>query len=310
MKKMISLAIAAALTSGAVNAAPSIYGAINTGVNSQSSSSTDTMALGSYSSKVGVKGEEQINEGLAGIYKVEMGLDVSGDSSTITTYNTIVGLRGKAGTVYVGRNDTPYKQAGSSDIFANTAADSQHSTSGVIGRSGWDKRENNIIGYVSPKIKGVVISAATSLDESVNDSNFKTTSMAATYTSDAFKAAAAYEINHNGTSDNTSAFKMTATVNEGNYTYGGTYESADRNGTEDVVALMGSLTYNLNEDNKILAQYGTIDTPINDDLKSRLTVGLSHKLASKTSIYGAWNNDDMGTLGDVSTITAGVSHSF
>ena len=305
MKKILTSAILLAVASTA-QASPQLYGAINLGVANNTSS--DTMNMGSYSSKVGIKGEQEINQKLTGIYKVELGTDISGDSTAISTYNTIIGVKGKMGTAYVGRMDTPYKQASSADVFANTAIDSQHGASGVIGAGGWDNRTNNTIGYESPKLGHVTFMAAGAVDQTAGSNDiFGTTSYAAKYKDSNVMASIAYE--NNATSD-TSAFKMTASIKQDKATVAGTYEVADRFGEKDVSSMLVSAKYKYTDDVEIIGQYGTVESAINDDLESRLSVGVAHSLAKNTNVYAAWNTDSMGSAGNANSLIAGLQHSF
>jgi len=58
------------------------------------------------------------------------------------------------------RHDTPYKLAGSADVFVDTAADAQD-TAGIIGSGGFDTRAANTIAYISPDFSGFHFAAAT-----------------------------------------------------------------------------------------------------------------------------------------------------
>ena len=324
MKKLLTTAIAVALTSGAAQAAPTVYGAINVGVSSVDAhaANEDKYELGSYSSKIGVKGSEDLGNGISGIYKVEIGVDMDGDDNDdLSTYNTIVGLKGQFGTVFVGKHDTPYKLAGSADLFANTAADSQKNGTGIIGRgaskdTGWDNRGSDVVAYVSPDFGPVHFAAAGVVNEDTGTSPdlFDATSVAAIYKQGNINASAAYEVNTAYATD-FSAMKVNASMTHGNIKVGGTYEVSDFytvSGTTatlaeaDVTSMLGSVAYTMG-DITLMGQYGSVDTATKF---TRMTFGASHKLAKSTTLYAGYNIDDNGSAEDQSTMTMGVNHSF
>ena len=308
-KSLLSTAIIATMVSSSAIANPTLYGAINLGVSNNTSN--EQSSVDSYSSKLGVKGKTKISDSITGIYKVEIGVDIDGDAgSDLTTYNTVVGMETGYGTLMVGKHDTPYKMAGSADVFANTAADSQHNSNGVIGRGGWDKRADNILAYTSPTVSDITIHAAGAVDQNAGASDmFSVKSFAGVYKKEDVKASLAYETD-NTSGSSLSAVKLTGQVKDGKTTISGTWESADRFSEKDVKAMLGSVAYQMTSDTTLLGQYGTIDTQINDDLESRLTVGVGHNLAKTTQVYAGINMDNYGTAGDATTYTAGVSHSF
>ncbi len=106
------------------------------------------------SNRVGVKGSEDLGNGLKAIYQVELGIEfgsnnLSSNANTIGVRNSFVGLAGGFGTVLVGRHDTPLKiSTGRLDMFADTMAD----YNGTVGFD--DLRVDNAIAYISPSFSG------------------------------------------------------------------------------------------------------------------------------------------------------------
>ena len=116
-----------------------------------------------HSSRVGVKGSEDLGNGLKAIYQVEFGIRLSdgnftaadGDRGSIQMRNTFVGLAGSFGTFLVGRHDTPLKiSTGKLDLFADTIAD----YNGALGFN--DVRADNAIAYISPNFSGFQLAGA------------------------------------------------------------------------------------------------------------------------------------------------------
>jgi predicted porin len=114
------------------------------------------------SNRIGVKGSEDLGNGLKAIYQVEFGIDltdtnnraVSG-SESVTMRNSYVGLASNWGTVLMGRHDTPLKiSTGPLDLFADTMADYNN----TVGFN--DLRVDNAIAYISPSFSGFQFAGA------------------------------------------------------------------------------------------------------------------------------------------------------
>jgi predicted porin len=156
--------------------------------------------------RIGVKGSEDLGNGLKAIYQVEFGINLNdtnnnvlGNADTISYRNTFVGLAGDAwGTALVGRHDTPMKiSTGKLDLFADTMAD----YNGTVGFR--DLRADNVVAYISPSWSGFQLAGAIvpsggatgggqglNLDE---DSLAGAYSLAAIYSNGPFYGSVAYE---------------------------------------------------------------------------------------------------------------------
>ncbi|AHF02756.1 porin [Marichromatium purpuratum 984] len=156
--------------------------------------------------RIGVKGSEDLGNGLKAIYQVEFGVRMteegfgnaaSGSNDTITMRNSFVGLAGNWGTFLVGRHDSPMKiSTGKLDLFADTMAD----FNGTVGFD--DNRFDNAIAYISPSFSGFQLAAAAhagggstlGFGENVNaDSLAEGYSLAGIYSNGPFYAALSYE---------------------------------------------------------------------------------------------------------------------
>jgi predicted porin len=157
--------------------------------------------------RIGVKGSEDLGNGMKAIYQVEFGVKMteesttgnaaSGSNDSITMRNSFVGLTGGWGTFVVGRNDTPMKTStGKLDLFADTMAD----YNGTVGFD--DVRADNAIAYVSPNLAGFQLAAAVhaggastaGYGENINsDSLAEAYSVAGIYSNGPFYASLAYE---------------------------------------------------------------------------------------------------------------------
>lgn len=108
--------------------------------------------------RIGVKGSEDLGNGLKAIYQVEFGIQMTeetrylaatGANNSPTMRNSFLGLAGDWGTFLVGRHDTPLKiSTGKLDLFSDTMAD-------MNGTARFnDVRADNAIAYISPSLSG------------------------------------------------------------------------------------------------------------------------------------------------------------
>ncbi|MDD5394617.1 MAG: porin [Thiothrix sp.] len=162
MKKLLVIAVAAALAAPAAMADTTLYGKLHASVGSVKTTtgtvSTTSKAVESHSSRLGVKGSTALDNGMEATYGLEYGLNLDGDNGggttsaatgtaaadTLTSRNTFVGLKGKFGEVRVGKHDTPAKLAtAGQDVFADTYAD----MSNIVNAD--QNRVNNAVAYIN-----------------------------------------------------------------------------------------------------------------------------------------------------------------
>ncbi|BBI98502.1 porin [Ferrigenium kumadai] len=185
-KKIIALAIAAAVSAPAFadNSNVTIYGQarvsfdlVNTGANAAGTAGVSANKVSSNTSRLGLKGSEDLGDGLAAIWQIEQQIDIDTGANTLATRNTFAGLKNEsAGTVLMGRHDTPYKLATRKlDMFADTIADNRSLMGGVSATniaaatlaangksvgSSFDGRPTNVLAYISPAMSGFTAAAA------------------------------------------------------------------------------------------------------------------------------------------------------
>lgn len=152
--------------------------------------------------RIGVKGSEDLGNGLKAIYQVELGLNlgddnIPGGSNGIGYRNTFAGIAGDFGTFLVGRHDTPLKiSSGKLDLFSDTMAD----YNGTVGFD--DLRVDNAIAYISPSFSGFSFAGAlvapgggtAGFGENINSDQLNGAySLAIIYNNGPFYGSAAYE---------------------------------------------------------------------------------------------------------------------
>lgn len=155
-KNIIALAVASAIAAPVAMAdAPTIYGKLNVNINSKTDGGN---GVNDTDSRIGVKGSEDLGDGMKAVYKIEFGLDLEG-SGTFSNRNQYLGLAGGFGTVLIGRHDSPLKVVQPTDLFNDDAADNGKLGMGVGGATG-EIRASHALVYVSPSFGGVTLIAA------------------------------------------------------------------------------------------------------------------------------------------------------
>ena len=160
--------------------APKVYGKLNIALNNNGSDGVNEKEIDliSNSSRLGFKGQLEMQDGLVGLYQIEYQIDpvdgyardeVRGENgeikvtdSTFTQRNSYVGLKGSFGTLKLGKHDTPLKKASLKvDLFNDLKGDIKNITDG-------ENRITSFLGYDSPVFGGGV-SISVSLSKGKDD---------------------------------------------------------------------------------------------------------------------------------------------
>jgi predicted porin len=155
MKKVLPLAIAAALVApAAAMADATVFGKVHMIVQDYDNGSDSVWSTDSVFSRVGVKGSEDLGDGLKAVYHLEFGVNPDA-SGGLSNRNQFVGLAGGFGTFLAGRHDTPLKMSqGKFDEFGDLPW-------GDITRvMPGEDRLGNVLAYVSPNLSGLTIVGA------------------------------------------------------------------------------------------------------------------------------------------------------
>jgi len=174
---------------------------------------TSNPAVVGPANKLGVKGSEDLGNGLKAVYQIEIGVDITnanrdtvlanGNRGTLVTdsgvniRNSFVGLAGDWGTFMLGRYDSPLTMStGKLDLFYDTLADNNATIGFAYARL------DNVVAYMSPNWSGFQFIAAVTpqnggtllgaLDQNA-DSISGAYSLAAIYKNGPFYGSVAYE---------------------------------------------------------------------------------------------------------------------
>jgi predicted porin len=338
MKKVLSLAIAAALVApAAAMADATLFGKVHMIAQDVDDGSDDVWSVDSVASRVGVKGSEDLGDGLTAVYHLEFGVNID-DSSTVSNRNQFVGLAGGFGTFLAGRHDTPMKMSqGKFDEFGDLPyGDIEDVIPG-------DDRLSNVMAYVSPAMGGLTFVGATVAGELGDTGDAATSDL--TSLMDHFSLAALYSngpifasLSYNGydtgallpDSYSPSIVRATFIWNGGNWQVGGIFADTS---TDDLLNLDDSTAYGLSGhfmvsgNDKIKAQWLNGDSePIGagavglspnvnisggDDEVTQWSIGYEHSFSKRTYMHAGYTNNELDSRNDdESAIFAGLVHSF
>lgn len=331
-KKLLAIAVAAGLAvPAAAMADATVYGKVHMSLDyvdtTRADSATDdtddsNLNVTSNSSRLGLKGSEDLGGGLSAIWQYEVTVEVSDTKETFGgARNSYLGLKGGFGTLLVGRHDTPMKTVSRKyDLFGDQVGDSRNilSDSASIDGAGFDLRTQNTIAYVTPNLGAFSLAAAYvtdhesggasgSVDNGDDDNNNDAMSINARFDGGMFDAMVGYEV-HNiddtglsaAYTDSESAIRLAAGVDLDAFRVVALYQMVTDEGAIDgndrtSYGLGGA--FKMGGGNTVKAQYYVADESdeFDDNGASMIAVGFDHKFSKQTTGYVAYastDNDD------------------
>ncbi len=312
------------------------YDFINTGTAANGTAGVSKGNVSSNVSRIGLKGAEGLDDGLSVIWQIEQQINIdntteAGGTGTFATRNSFVGLKhDTAGTVLLGRHDTPYKLATRKlDPFADSVADNRALMGGVTSpttvdsaNTAFDGRPTNAILYTSPKLGGfagmIAYSNMTETNTMAAQAKNSLTSLAATYDAAPFFGSLGYEehkLDATRVGGKESAWKVGLgyTMMDA-FTLGFAYENTSDNLCTAVVAggcaavgadRFGHNAYYLSGNykmgmNAVKLAYGKADklASVANTGASRFTLGYDHGLSKRTKLYAIYSRISNKTASD------------
>ena len=342
-KSIIAIAVAATMAApAAVMAAPTTYGNVHLSLNAADNDvdgADNNLKISSNTSSIGVKGSEDLGDGMKAIYKIEFGVNIDDkptvdpDGSAGTSGNGLlnardqfVGLKAGWGTVKLGTMSSNYKQMGGKvDAFYRTPIEgrgliSTQSATLHGGRGINRGRQTSTLQYVSPKMAGIQLVANTTF----SGSNDETSGIGLRWSNKAFLAYVDYI---SGQATGTPGLDCTSPACEteaatkigGKWTakvfsLAAQYENAeDRTGANYIHT---QATWNINKNNMVGLTYGIQERKVLSGLpaddSTGMAVAYNHKLSKMTNVYvgyGAKSEDD-DARGDASMFSLGIRKKF
>ncbi len=280
--KKTALFLAMASATAFVNAetieipAPTFYGKMNvTQAFIQQEDAGSYSELNSNASRLGVKGNFELNEAITAFYQAEFQIDVDGDSDeTFGQRNTFLGAKGSFGKVQAGVFDSALKASQKKvDQFNDLQADIKN----FVTRS--DNRAKNVVRYQSPALAGVVLTFdhINSEDETVANSQ----SMSAAFTQDMVYVAVAHDIGVEGAGIDVT--RVVGQLNLDGVQLGALWETEDDNG-ESNDGMMASAAVKAASKVTLKAQYSSSD--IRAEGATQISLGADYKLAKNAKVFG------------------------
>ncbi len=283
-------------------------------------------AVNSNNTVLGVKGSEDLGNGLSALFQMEFWMDADGsgisvedDNSSVhntqalhNTRNTFVGLAGSWGVVGMGRVDTPYKSStGSLELFSVVPGD-------YNGIGFEDIRAPDAVFYMSPNYNGLSFQAAVvipSVDDELD--GVEATSLAVKYANGPFFAALAFESLDDDLADalgkSEDKWRLGLGYTANGFHVGFVYEDrdnidADSDDDEDSWQISGSYTMG---NNVLKAAYGQADSDLYNEDADMWSIGLDHKLSKRTKVYAQYADFDTSVDDtDMDAFSVGIVHKF
>ncbi len=288
-----------------------IYGTINLSADRVTSvannESVEDLTIASNSSNLGFKGKTELGYNLTAVWQLENGIDVSGETGSISARNRFLGLSHQYGRLLMGIYDTPYKTlAKKMDIMPWSIADRRTMLGvSVLGPTSIDLRARNSVIYISPSFYGFEARLMQTTGNDTNkagDSN-SVTSTSLLYDNDSLYAGVSYEIQNGVNTDSTTGRPIDTTgiriaggYHSTSLSLNAIYEilQSDTNPEFDRPAYGGSISYKIS-DTTFKAQGFLVgdyqDQP--DSNASLFAFGVSQNMDKNTEIYilYAFNNN-------------------
>ncbi len=352
-KKIIVLAIAAAFSAPALadNGNIAWYGkvylnaeSVKNDKNNIAPAKDSAMRVLSNASRLGIKGSEDLGNGMNGIFQYEVQVDANGADGKgfgSSTRNSGVGLEGGFGKVIVGIWDTPFKVAHNKvELFDNTSSFTALSLIGHAGSSAisFNTRQSGVIEYWSPKMGALQGAISYSPDPAPQTStglgDRSRLSLAGTFEQDAISATAAYENRSDASvaGQTDSALRLVGKYTMGDIWVGATVESIKvntlvatvvSNYTQKNVELVGQYKMGANKFAASYAKAGA--TNVASTGAHQLSLRYGHDYSARTEVFAAYTSlsNDTGSGYDLfqkfgvtannskqTVIGAGVIHTF
>lgn len=293
MKKIFLPFVIAALPFYA-QAEATIYGKANVSLQQADEADESTTELVSNASRIGLKGSEQINDGLKAIYQFEYQTEVDDGASgsnnqTFGQRNIYVGLQGSFGSLIGGKFDTPVKTAQEKiDLFNDLEGDIGFLVAG-------ETRANNIVQYTTPLLANAfaVKVAHVSAEDSEEDDG---ASVSLTYTTSAFFLALAAE--QDVTAQGLDILRAAARYTISNWQLGLLVEESENDELDTKNnAWLASVQFSATDNLAFKAQYGDAgrelltNAVLTDVDAKQMSLGVDYSLSKNTTLFGYYTQE-------------------
>jgi predicted porin len=335
-KTLISLAIAAGMVaSGAAFAGDvTVYGNVHVSIDDiDKSLPSDEIQMNSNTSSFGVKGSEDLGDGMKALFKIEWQVDPTERDKSITDRDQWVGIKGGMGTAKFGTMSNNWKQTGSKvDPMYRTRLEGRgalNMQSGLHGGAGrLAGRMTDTVQLSSSKMGGMQMifnttfdGAQTSGDTSTPVSIDETIGLGFRYATKKFSVHFDYIDQSDEMDDPITGLGLDVTGSESATKIGGKFKAgpvtigAQFEQTEDLVGgdyTFLSANYKVSGNTNVAVSVGQFAAKAASSDTSAVAVMYNHKLGKKTNVYvgyGDRSDDAAGSQGE-SITTFGIRKKF
>lgn len=318
MKKIALVAALAAASAAPAFAQSSVtlWGRLNTSVESQKIGSADRKTvMQNNSSRLGVRGTEDLGGGMKVGFNLEHGLDSdTGAASGGTTFwnrQANVQLSGDFGTVRLG-TWFPDSYFSSVDRTSNHNHDTGTSSDALFSSFNFGARTNKV-GYFSPTVGGFNFIGSVRAGEGSGPRAFD---MAVNYEADGLHIAGTFAQNNQfGASAKRKAYGLEADYGFGPFLVTGYYQREEVDGFKARDIGRVSAMYTLGQSEFHVNVGGTkagSDAEFRTGGAKQFTVGYNYNLSKRTKVYSFYTKTDYNGVGvnDFSSLAAGIRHNF
>lgn len=309
------------ISSPLLAAQPTLFGAAKLSVAAVDDDNGSAVSVTSHSSRVGVKGTTQTEDGLEIIYRFVWQIDMTDEAKAsndfIKSREQYVGFKDNWGEVRVGRHDTPYKRASRNyvEFFTDTWGDYNNIISKKL-----DTRADDSVSYYSnfDQVDFKAMYAAGD-DSTTGDNTGNIVSASAEIKLDNIALGASFQ----DTDGDALGVKLVAGMKTDNATFGIIVEHIDPDnnstnftGGDTLTNVLVGLKHKLDEKHAIRLATGIADGGTGNDPKM-FTAAIDHKLNKKTTVYVLASvgkdgglSGDAKLVGDAAVAAVGVVAKF
>jgi predicted porin len=308
-KTLIAAAVAASFAAPAM-ADTTLYGQVRMSVDT---GDTTDMGVTDRTQRFGMKGSEDLGNGLSAIYKMEFnaGNDVN---SNVQRRDLFVGLKGGFGTAIIGDHSTPEKLgmlAGRN--FEDTIAD-RNNIMGVGQTTTESSYADDVVAYISPTVNGFHAAVAVVSANSATNNSAARSAVAVYENGPLTLTAGMTTFDDRSEGDSRS---VSAKYTMGDLTVAGTYQKVKDDAATTAIEdtnYMVDVAYNMGGNNTLLAGYGKNNDKMSANLdKVETTLGVKHAFSKRTHALVLWHDQDFkggSTTADASDFSLQLNHSF
>lgn len=275
-----------------------VYGQVHVSLDYLDNSDDPTFAASSNSSRLGVKGKYQLDDGLTATFGIEYQVATTDDAKSLSRRNSFAALEGNFGQILIGRYDTPMKKLGRSvDLFWSSQLGENRT---ITNSNKFDARYDNAVQY-SKKFNNIKFTTAFYIDagntsDRIDDDSVNVSSSSIVYEKGAFMFGGGYEVVSGKSQDpqatekeDAKGLRLVGSYKMGDHKVVGFFESAtDVSGTAGKDRNLYGLGWSMKQGKYVYkAQlYSADDFDNTDDTAATLlSAGVDYNYSKKVAVY-------------------------